>query len=79
MTEDDSLQTSAPNQARLEAAKKKIRTAWMFGLISTIMTLIDIIVAMVSSDIEAPFGLIGLSAWNLLDVLVLGGADLWHI
>jgi hypothetical protein len=70
MTEDGSLQSNAPNQARLEAAEKKIRTAWILGIISTVITLLATIAAMASPDIAAQ---IGFSIWNILDVLLLGG------
>jgi hypothetical protein len=66
MTEDSGL----PNQARLEAADKKIRTAWILGIISTVVTLLATIAGMVSPDIATQ---IGFSAWNILDVFLLGG------
>jgi hypothetical protein len=50
-----------------EQAEKAIRNAWTAGIISGVLTLIVAIIAM------AGYSILGFSAWNLLDVAVIGG------
>ena len=50
-----------------ELGEKAIKTAWSAGIISGVLTLIVTLVAMAGHD------LLGMSAWNLLDVAVIAG------
>lgn len=52
---------------RREEAEKAIKNAWTAGIVSGVLTLVVTIIAM------AGYSVLGFSAWNLLDVAVIGG------